>query len=145
MADLIAAETSCEGAVTGSTHEIHAWCGTDSPNTLEPPASARMSSSTPSQDPNETRSLAPLPWLSGKDGFLQQLMTPWLWEQSKIPSWIYLQPSGKRADPTQPSMTTFSLASFYNADSKPTKMPTQRNISKKPSPHASLPKFPNKN
>jgi hypothetical protein len=25
MADLIAAETSCEGAVTGSTHENHAW------------------------------------------------------------------------------------------------------------------------
>jgi hypothetical protein len=98
--------------------------GTDSPSTLEPSASATMSSLTPSQDPNKTRSLAPLPWLSRKDGFLQQLMTPLLWEQSEIPSWIYLQLSGKTADPTQPKTMTFSLASFYNANFKPTKMPT---------------------
>ncbi len=50
--------------------------GADSPSTTEPSASAKTSSLTPSQDLNETRSLAPLPWLSGKDGFLQQLMTP---------------------------------------------------------------------
>ncbi len=50
--------------------------GTDSPSTSEPLALAKTSSLTPSQDPNETRSLAPLPWLSQKDGFLQQLMTP---------------------------------------------------------------------
>jgi hypothetical protein len=61
-------------------------CGTNSPITSEPLALAKTSSLTPSQDPKKTRSLAPLPWLSGNDGFLQQLMTPWLWEQSKIPS-----------------------------------------------------------
>jgi hypothetical protein len=104
-------------------NKISSWltsllgCGTNSPSTLENLASTKTSSSTPSQDPNKTRSLAPLPWLSGKDGFLQQLMTPWLWEQSKIPSWIYLQPSGKTANQTQPRTMTFSLASFYNADS----------------------------
>jgi hypothetical protein len=97
-------------------------CGANSPSTLEPLASAKTSSSTPSQDPNGIRSLAPLPWLSGKDGFLQQLMTPWLWEQSEIPSWIYLQPSAKTANPTQTRTTTFSLASFYNANYEPTKM-----------------------
>jgi hypothetical protein len=120
-------------------------CGTNSPSTLEPLALAKTSSMTPLQDSNKTRSLVPLPWLSLKDGFLQQLMTPWLWEQSERPSWIYLRPSGKTAGPTQPRMMTFSLASFYNANSKPTKMLTQRTISKKPSPHASLLKSPNKN
>jgi hypothetical protein len=99
--------------------------GTNSPSTSEPSALATTSSLTHPQDPNETRSLAPLPWLSGEDSYLQQLMTPWLWEQSKISSWIYLQPSGKMDNPTQPRTTIFSLASFYNADSEPTKMPTQ--------------------
>jgi hypothetical protein len=65
-------------------------CGNNSPSTLDPLALATKSSSTPSQDPDETRSLALLPWLSGKENFRQQLMTPWLWEQSKIPSWMYL-------------------------------------------------------
>ncbi len=60
--------------------------GANLPSTSEPSALSKMSSLTPSQDPNETRSLAPLPWLSGNDGFLQHLMTPWLWEHSKIPS-----------------------------------------------------------
>jgi hypothetical protein len=64
--------------------------GTNSPCPLEPSALAMMSSSTSLQDPSKVRSLAPFPWLSGKDGFLQQLMTPWLWELSKVPSWIYL-------------------------------------------------------
>ncbi len=116
--------------------------GTISPSTLDPLVSATMSSSTPSQDPNKTRSLAPFPWLSGRDDFWDQLMTPWLWAQSKIPSRIYLQPSGKMADPTQPRTTAFSLASFYNASSEPIRMPTQRKNSKKSSPPVSLPKSP---
>ncbi len=99
---------------------------------------------TSSQDSNKTRSLVPLPWLSGKDSFLQQLMTPWLWEQSEIPSWIYLQPSGKMANSTQPRTTTFSLDSFYNANSKPTKMLTQRNISKKAIPACVIDKITKK-
>jgi hypothetical protein len=44
-------------------------CGNNSPSTSDPSALATMSSSTLSQDPNKTRSLAPLPWLSGKDNF----------------------------------------------------------------------------
>jgi hypothetical protein len=145
MADLIAAEIPVKEHLREAHMRTMLGCGANSPSTLEPLATAKTLSLTLSQDPNETRSLAPLPWLFGKDRFLQQLMTPWLWEQSKIQSWIYLQPSGKMANPTQPRMTTFSLALFYNANSEPTKMPTQRNISKKPSPHASLPKLPNKN
>jgi hypothetical protein len=120
-------------------------CGTISPSTLDPLVLAMTSSLTPSRDPNKTRSLAHLPWLSGRDNFWDQLMTPWLWEQSKIPSQIYLQPSGKTADPTQPRTTIFSLASFYNASSTPTRMPTQRKNSKKPSSPASLPKLPSDN
>ena len=65
-------------------------CGTDLSGNLEPSTSATMPSSTPSQYSNQTRSLVPLPWLSRRDGFFQQLMTPWHWEQSKIPCWMYL-------------------------------------------------------
>ena len=91
-------------------------CGTVSPSTLEALESARTSSLTPLHELNETRSLKPLPWLSGKDAFCQQLMIPWLQAQSGIPSQIYLQPSGKMGDPTQPRTTTSNLASFYTAN-----------------------------
>jgi hypothetical protein len=74
--------------------------GTVSPDTSSPSELAMTSSSTPSQDPNKTRSLEPLPWLSGRGNFLDHLMTPWLWAQSKIPSRIYVRPSGRTADPT---------------------------------------------
>ncbi len=77
--------------------------------------------------------------------FLTPAQIPWLWEQSKIPSWIYLQPPGKAANPTQPRTMTSSLASFYNDCSVATRMPTQRRSSKNPSPHASLPRLPSKN
>ena len=67
-------------------------CGTVSPSMLEVSESATTPSSTPLHELNKTRSLEHLPWLSGKDAFCQQLMTNWLWEQSEIPSQIFLQP-----------------------------------------------------
>jgi hypothetical protein len=73
--------------------------GTVSLGILNPSAFATTSSLTPSRDLNKTRSLELLPWLYGRDNFWDQLMTPWLWEQSEIPSWIYLRPTEKQ--PTQ--------------------------------------------
>ncbi len=100
-------------------------CVTVFPSTSDLSVSATTSSLTPSQDPNDTRSLAPLPWLSGRDNFWDQLMTPWLWAQSEITSQVYLRPLGKTANQTKTRRTTLSLASFYNASSKPTRMPAQ--------------------
>jgi hypothetical protein len=117
--------------------------GTISPDTSSPSELATTSSSTPSQDPNKTRSSEPLPWLSGRGDFWDHLMTPWLWAQSKIPSWIYVQPSGRTADPTQPRTTTSNLASFYTDSSEPSKTPTQQKSSKKPFPPASSPRLQN--
>ncbi len=118
-------------------------CGTVSPDTLNPSELVTTSSSTPSQDPNETRSSKPLPWLSGRGNFWDHLMTPWLWAQFEIPSWIYARPSGRMADPTQPRTMTSNLASFYTDSSEPSKTPTQKKSSKKPFPPASLPRLQN--
>ena len=67
-------------------------CGTTSQNILNPLELATMSSLIPAQDLNKTRSSELLPWLSGRDNIRERLMTPWLWEQSEIPSWTYLRP-----------------------------------------------------
>jgi hypothetical protein len=72
--------------------------------------------------------------------FCQQLMTNWLREQSEIPSQIFLQPSGKTGDPTQPRTTTSNLASFYTANYEPTKRNTQNKNYKKQSLLAPSPK-----
>jgi hypothetical protein len=107
--------------------------GDVSPNTSSPSDSATISSLTPSQDPNETRSLEHLPWLSVRGDFQEHLMTPWLWAQSEIPSRMYVRPSGRTANPTQPRTTTSNLASFYTDSSEPTRMPTPKKSNKKPS------------
>lgn len=73
-----------------------------------------MSTSNHLQDPNEIGSCALLPWLCGKQGFQDRLMTDWLREQSEIPSRMYARPSGRMEDPIQPRTTIGNLASFYN-------------------------------
>ena len=117
--------------------------GDDSPCTSPPLDLATTCTLSPSPDPNGTKSLEPLPWLSGKDDTREKLMTPWLREQSEIPFPIYLRPSRKPADPTQPRTTTYSLASFYNNNSGPSRTPTPKRNSRRPSPLASLPTLPN--
>jgi hypothetical protein len=70
-------------------------------------------------------------------------MTNWLQEQSEIPSQIFLQPSGKTGNPTQPNPTKDSdlqLSLFLPSNSKPTKMKTQNKNNKKQSLPASSPK-----
>ncbi len=118
-------------------------CGTISPDTSSPLELATTSSLTPSQDPNKTRSSEPLPWLSGRGNFWDNLMTPWLWAQSKIPSRKYARRSGRTANPTQPRTMTSNLASFYTNSSEPSKTLTQKKSSKKPFPPASLPRLQN--
>jgi hypothetical protein len=118
---------------------------TASPSIFIPSESAKTSSLIPSQDLNKTRSSKPLPWLSGRDGFWDKLMTPWLWEKFEISSRIYLQPSRKTADPARPRTTTYILASFYIISSEPSKTKTPKKSNKKPSPPVSSPKLQNKN
>ena len=45
---------------------------------------------TDSCDNTESRSWAPSPWLSVMDGFLDEMMIPWLKKQSQIPSTLWL-------------------------------------------------------
>ncbi len=118
--------------------------GNASPYTSSPSDLATTSSLTPSPDPNETRSLGPLPWLSVRGNFQDHLMTPWLWAQSEIPSRMYVRPSGRTVGPIQPRTMTSNLASSYINSSEPTRTLTPKKSNKKPSPLASSLRLPNK-
>ena len=119
-------------------------CGNDSLCISTPLDSATTLTSNPSHDPNKTGSLEPLPWLTGRDNIWERLMTPWL-QEHKIPSWMYLQPSGKMGDLTQPKTRIYSVASFYNDNSVPSKTKTQRKSNRRPPLPGSLPKSPRDN
>jgi hypothetical protein len=67
--------------------------GTVTPNAANNADSATTYSSANSPDSTKSRSWAPLPGLSMKDGFLDEAMIPWLKNQSLIPSTLWLQPS----------------------------------------------------
>jgi hypothetical protein len=95
-----------------------------------------MSSSTPSQDTSETSSLELSPWLCVRGDSRDQVMLPWLREQSQIPSHIWHRPSGRTDDPTHPLTTIDNLASFYRGNTEPSGTRTPQPSSKKPS-HAS--------
>jgi hypothetical protein len=84
----------------------HTAAGLDSPT----------HSSTTSLGMQESNYLEHLPWLCGKRGFQDHLMSDWITAQSKVPSHMYVRPSGSTADPTLPWMTTASLDSFYNGN-----------------------------
>jgi len=75
--------------------------GDVSPSILTPSDLARISSSSPSPDPNGTRSSEPLPWLSGRDDIQARLMTPWLRENPQYHIGYIFDLPGKR--PTQPN------------------------------------------
>ncbi len=76
-------------------------------------ASETTLSSTDSPDNIESRSWAPLPWLSVKDGFLDEMMIPWLKNQSQIPSTLWLRPSESMDAKTQRKTSTITLHDFY--------------------------------
>ena len=100
--------------------------GADGPSTSSPSESTMTSSSTTSSSPNEPFSLERLPWLCGRGDFRDQLMIPWLREQSQIPSHLWHRPSGRMEDATHPSMMTGNLASFYQGSTEPSE--TQTNL-----------------
>jgi hypothetical protein len=100
--------------------------GADGPSTSSPLESTMTSSSTTSPSPNEPFSLERLPWLCGRGDFRDQLMIPWLREQSQIPSHLWHRPSGRMEDATHPSMMTGNLASFYQGSTEPSE--TQTNL-----------------
>jgi hypothetical protein len=88
-------------------------CGTVTPNGANNVDLVTTYSSTDSPDSTKSRSWAPWPWLSVKDGFLDKAMTPWLKNQSLIPSTLWLQPSENTAVRTRRKMSTTTLQDFY--------------------------------
>ena len=96
-----------------------------------------MSTSTPLQEPNEIGSCALSPWLCGRRGFQDQLMTNWLKEQSEVPSRMYARPSGTVEGSIQPRTTTGNLASFYQDYSELSETKIQTKCNRKRSHPAS--------
>ena len=88
--------------------------GADGLHTADQSASNTICSSTNLPGISESKSLEPLPWLSAKDGSLNELMGPWLVNQSKVPSTLWQRPSGRTDTGTQPGTKTLTLRSFYN-------------------------------
>jgi hypothetical protein len=89
------------------------------------------------QDHNNIRSCAPSPWLCGRRGFQDQLMTNWLKEQSEVPSRMYARPSGTVEGSIQPRTTTGNLASFYQDYSELSETKIQTKCNRKRSHPAS--------
>jgi hypothetical protein len=95
------------------------------------PSVQMTTTSTTSQDPNESNSWEPLPWLCVEEDFQDQLMTPWLKAQSEVPFHMWHRPSGKTIGQTQPKTMMASLADFYHAYSEPSEMKTLTQSNKK--------------
>ncbi len=95
---------------------------------------SRISSSTISPGINGSSSSELLPWLCVEGDFRDQLMIPWLKEQSEVPSHMWHRPSGKTIDPIQRETKTGSLANFYNDNSGRSETQTQTLSNRRPSP-----------
>lgn len=108
----------------------------DGSNILDQLDWTTMTSSTTSLDTSETSSLELSPWLCVRGDSRDQVMIPWLREQSQIPSHIWHRPSGRMADPTHPLMKIDDLASFYQDNTGHSKTKIHQQNNKKPS-HAS--------
>jgi hypothetical protein len=119
-------------------------CGEDGRNMPIPLALKITSTSRTSHKKNTTSSLAPLPWLLGMQDYQDHLMTGWLQTQSKIPSSMHVQPSGKMNSQTQLSTKMGDLLSFYNEDLEHSRIQTQKKSTKKQSLSQSSAKLPNK-
>ena len=137
MADLAAAETAREGAVTGKTHadQPRAWsrweryCGS-----IEIIEDEFLDQFTRGQ---QTRIMGAFPWLSVKEDFQDHLMEPWLKAQSEVPFNMSHRPSGKITGQTKQKMKTATLEEFYRGSTEPTKTATQIQNNKRTSPSAS--------
>ncbi len=112
--------------------------GTVTPNAANNADSATTYSSANSPDSTKSRSWAPLPGLSMKDGFLDEAMIPWLKNQSLIPSTLWLQPSKNMDARTWRKTLTITLWDFYTNNWGPIKRTTWKAWNKKPFPFASF-------
>jgi hypothetical protein len=83
-------------------------------------------------------STEPLPWLSGKQDFQNQLIKDWLLAQSEIPCSVFVQPFKKMGIQAHPLMGMGNQHSFYNENLGRSKTEIQKRSINKPSPSWSL-------
>ncbi len=113
MADLIAAVTARERAVTGATHKDQAQAHQRWMEYLDSIGLAHdpyLDGFTRCQ-----RNLIICAFVTEKsetDDFQVILSKPWLQEQSEIPFQVYARPSGETVDLTHPKTRIFNLVSF---------------------------------
>jgi hypothetical protein len=107
----------------------------DGTSILNQLGSKKILTSIPSPDTNETSLLVRSPWLYVRGDLWDQLMVPWLQEQSQIPFHIWHRPSGRQDDPTHPSTMIDDLASFYRGNTAPSGTRTPRQAPKSPPMH----------
>ena len=125
-------------------NEVHTqsklWCGYVGASTM---VALEMTTSSLNLSPSisESKLWEPLPWLSGKDGFRDQLSTDWLKAQSQVPFHMYAQPSEKTASRIPHSTTTPGLVSFYKDSIVASKTQIQQKSIKRPSQCLSLQKL----
>ena len=96
-----------------------------------------------SQEENGSDSWEPLPWLSVKGDFQEQLMVPWLRAQSEVPFHFWLRPSETMTVPIQQRTMMATLEDFYQGYSEHSRKGTQIQSNKKPCPLESSGKSPN--
>ena len=95
-------------------------------------------SSMDSNEPRESNSWVPSPWLSVKDDFPDRLMIPWLRAQSEIPFHMWHRPSETMTARTPHWTRTATLADFYRTSIERLKIKTLRQNSRKLSQASSL-------
>ena len=88
--------------------------GSGGKNTPIQSESKKISSSKSSLENTDTSSSTRLPWLSGKQGFREQLINDWLQAQSKILCSMYARPFEKMGTQTHPLTTMGCLHSFFS-------------------------------
>ncbi len=144
MADLIAAETSREGAVTGSTNKNHAWLRhqfTKYLGTISIGHNVFLDSFTRSQQNKIIGAFA----MALREGRFSSAAHDTLALETirNTISDIATFKENSWPNPTKDNnlQLSFVIQCQFWAYKK---MPTQRNISKKPSSHATFPKLPNK-
>ena len=109
--------------------------GPDGKNIASQSELVKTSSLTPFLGMTESDSWEPLPWLCAKEGFLSNIMAPWLRAQSEVPFQMYLRPSGRMEELTPPGMRMGNLEEFYRDSFVPSEIKTPIPSSRRPCPH----------
>ena len=106
--------------------------GVGGPNGANLSVSSTTFSSSTSPSTKESSSSELSPWLCVKDVFQDKLMINWLQEQSKVPSHMWLRPSGRKEGQTQQKTKMASLADFYRASTGHSRTTTPLQSNKRP-------------